>query len=365
MITLTIMWVVILKEQKKFVTMSDIARELGVSINTVSRALRGKDDISGVTTRKIEEKATELGFIRNFSASSLRTNKSHIVGVILEDSSNPFFSEVFKGIEEAAEKEDYQLILMNTGEDYKKEKSAIDTLISRRVDGLIISPVEGNYDDLKNLEKGNFPLLIVGRNIEELKRCSQIYNDDFKGGYLAAKHFMQTGKKRCAVMMTDEKDSTSSSRLEGFKTALRESGLAVEKDLKRFIFENKNKNDYFISDTDMSLQNAYRTMNEMLDEGLNFDSVFCFNDMVAFGVLKSLSKRGIKCPEEMGVIGFDDVFFSSLSTPSLTTIRIKKHELGFRAFNILKEIMSGKGRKTVHEKLDVNLIIRNSTQCED
>ncbi|MDK2952367.1 MAG: LacI family transcriptional regulator, partial [Kosmotogales bacterium] len=202
-------------------------------------------------------------------------------------------------------------------------------------------------------------------NIEELKRCSQIYNDDFKGGYLAAKHLIQTRKKRCAVLMTDEKNSTSRSRLEGFETALRESGLHIEKDLRRFIFEDKNKNDYFISDTDMGLQYAYRTMNEMLNEGLSFDSVFCFNDMVAFGVLKSLSERGIKCPEEMGVIGFDDVFFSSLSTPPLTTIRIKKHELGLRAFNILKKIMNEKERKTVHEKLDVNLIVRNSTQCED
>ncbi len=360
---LTIMRVIILKEQKKFVTMSDIARELGVSVNTVSRAIRGKDDISEITTRKIEEKVNELGFIRNFSASSLRTNKSHIVGVILEDSSNPFFSEVFKGIEEAADKEDYQLILMNTGEDYKKEKRAIDTLISRRVDGLIISPVEGNYDDLIKLENSGFPLLIIGRNIEELKKCCQIYNDDFKGGYMAAKHFMQAGKKKCAVLMTDEKNSTSCSRLEGFETALRESGLGVEKDLKRFIFEDKNRNDYFISGTDMSLQCSCRTMNEMLDEGPSFDSVFCFNDMVAFGVLKSLSERGIKCPKEIGVIGFDDVFFSSLSTPSLTTIRIKKHELGFKAFNILKKIMNGKERKTIHEKLDVSLIVRNSTQC--
>ena len=350
-----------MSRKKKYVTMSDIARELGVSVNTVSRGLRGKDDISEAMREKIEQTANEMGFIRNTFASSLRTNKTNIVGVILEDSSNPFFSEVFKGIEDAARKEDYQLILMNSKEDYPTEKKAIDILLSRRVDGLIISPVERNYDDLRKLEDSGFPMLIIGRHIRELQKCDQIYNDDYRGGYLAARHFIETGKTNPAALMINKTNSTSQYRLQGFEAGLKDSSIAINQSLRKFLLDSAKENDYFISDSDISLQYAFNTINTMVESGKHFDSVFCFNDMMALGVLKALKQNDIRCPEEVSVIGFDDIFFSALSTPSLTTLRIQKHKLGIGAFRILMNRINKKRKEQKMERLDVELVKREST----
>jgi LacI family transcriptional regulator len=347
--------------KKQYVTMSDIAKDLGVSVNTVSRALRGKDDISEGMRKRIEERAKEMGFIRNTFASSLRTNQTNILGVILEDSSNPFFSEVFKGIEEAAQKQNYQLILMNSKEDYKTEKAAIDILLSRRVDGLIISPVEKNYEDLKKLEESNFPMLIIGRYIKELQKSDQIYSDDYKGGYLAAKHFTQGGKTNPLALMINTTNSTSQYRLKGFEDGLKKEGLELNKAHKKFLLEKAAGTDYFISDSDISLQYAFNTVETMIKSQKKFDAIFCFNDMMALGVLKALKKHHIKCPEDVSVIGFDDIFFASLSTPSLTTLRIKKHTLGVKAFQMIMDRITKKRTTQRLEKLDVELINREST----
>ncbi len=346
--------------KKQYVTMSDIAKDLGVSVNTVSRALRGKDDISEGMRNRIEERAKEMGFIRNTFASSLRTNQTHIIGVILEDSSNPFFSEVFKGIEEAAQRENYQLILMNSKEDYQTEKSAIDILLSRRVDGLIISPVEKNYDDLRRLEETGFPMLIIGRYIKELQKCDQIYSDDYTGGYLAAKHLVQQGKTNPLALMINTTNSTSQYRLKGFEDGLKERGLQLNQQHTKFLLEKAEERDYFISDSDISLQYAFDTITAMIKEKKKFDGIFCFNDMMALGALKALKTNQIICPEDVSVIGFDDIFFSSLSTPSLTTLRIKKHTLGLKAFQMIMDRITKKRKTQRLEKLDVELINRES-----
>jgi len=212
---------------------------------------------------------------------------------------------------------------MNSKEDYPTEKKAIDILLSRRVDGLIISPVERNYDDLRKLEDSGFPMLIIGRHIRELQKCDQIYNDDYRGGYLAARHFIETGKTNPAALMINKTNSTSQYRLQGFEAGLKDSGIAINKSLRKFLLDSAKENDYFISDSDISLQYAFNTINTMVESGKHFDSVFCFNDMMALGVLKALKQNDIRCPEEVSVIGFDDIFFSALSTPSLTTLRIE------------------------------------------
>ena len=137
--------------KKKYVTIRDIARVAGVSINTVSRALNNKPDVSEKTKKKILRIAKELGYVKNFTASSLRQKRTRTVGVVIADSSNPFYAEVLKGIESAARKYEYQIILMNTERIYKYEEEAVRILLERRVDGLLISPVQDKNDDIKSV----------------------------------------------------------------------------------------------------------------------------------------------------------------------------------------------------------------------
>jgi len=180
---------------RKYVTMKDIAEKAGVSVNTVSRVLNNKPDISKQTREKILRIAKELGYIKNITASSLRSNQTKIVGVILEDITNLFFAEVMKGMEAAARKYGYQLLLMNTGTDPKKQREAIQTLLERRVEGILITPTEDGLSDFERLSHINVPVVLVGRHIERLQ-LDEIHSDEVKGGYLATKHLLSKGRKK-------------------------------------------------------------------------------------------------------------------------------------------------------------------------
>ena len=147
--------------KKKYVTIRDIAEKAGVSINTVSRALNNKPDISEETRKKILKIAKELGYVKNATASSLRSKHTNIVGVIIADSANPFYAEVLKGIEVASRKYGYQIILMNTERIYENEEKAIDVLLQRRVDGLLITPVQDRTEDISKLVERNVHFVIV------------------------------------------------------------------------------------------------------------------------------------------------------------------------------------------------------------
>jgi LacI family transcriptional regulator len=181
--------------KKKYVTIRDIAKRAGVSINTVSRALNNKPDISEETKRKILKIARELGYVKNATASSLRSKQTNIVGVIIADSANPFYAEVLKGIEAASRKYGYQIMLMNTERVYENEEKAIEVLLQRRVDGLLITPVQDRSDDIKALIERKVPFVIVGRHFEELE-VDEIHSDEVKGGYLATRHLIERGRKK-------------------------------------------------------------------------------------------------------------------------------------------------------------------------
>lgn len=166
--------------KKRFVTIKDIAEEAGVSINTVSRALNNKPDVNQETKKKVLEIARRLGYIRNSDAVSFRKGATRTIGVVFEDSSNPFYAEVFKGIEVSARKYGYQVILMNTERDYINEIQAVDTLLQKRVDGIIISPTQFDSKDIEQLAKLNYPFVILGVHFEG-DDLDEVYSNDFKG----------------------------------------------------------------------------------------------------------------------------------------------------------------------------------------
>lgn len=332
--------------RKKYVTIRDIAERAGVSINTVSRALNNKPDISEETRRKILKIAQELGYVKNATASSLRSKQTNIVGVIIADSANPFYAEVLKGIEAASRKHGYQIMLMNTERVYENEEKAIEVLLQRRVDGLLITPVQDRSDDIKALIERKVPFVIVGRHFEELE-VDEIHSDEVKGGYLATRHLIERGRKNILVITGYLFKSAAYMRLEGYKKALKEYGIPFREEL--------------IIEPDIDIESGYQAMREAIEKGLEFDAVFCYNDLLAFGAMKALKERGYRIPEDVAVVGYDDIVYSSFVCPSLTTVRIKKFEMGYEAFRMLLQRLKGRRKKRKRVILDVELVVRESS----
>jgi LacI family transcriptional regulator len=331
---------------RKYITMKDIAEKAGVSVNTVSRVLNNKPDISKQTRENVLRIAKQLGYIKNITASSLRNNQTKIVGVILEDITNLFFAEVMKGMEAAARKYGYQLLLMNTQTDAKKQREAIQTLLERRVEGILITPTEDSLSDFGRLSHINVPVVIVGRHIERLQ-LDEIHSDEVKGGYLATKHLLSKGRKKILLINSIPENSAARMREEGYRKALREANVHLPED-------------YIIVSSEPNMEAGYHAVFKAIEKKLDFDGIFCYNDMFAFGAMRALEELGKRVPQDVAVVGYDDVAFASYYRPALTTIRINKFGMGFEAFKLLLQKLSGRRKKPKRVVLDVELIARES-----
>ncbi|MGC8545692.1 MAG: LacI family DNA-binding transcriptional regulator [Athalassotoga sp.] len=324
-----------------YITLKDVAKKAGVSLSAASRALNGRQDVSEETRKRISETARALGYVPNRFAASLKFQKTHTIGVIIEDNANPFWAEVLKGVESQAQEKGYQIILANTSRSYEREVRAIQTLIQRRVDGLLIAPNQEKYDDLFMIRNLGVPFVIIGRHIKEFEPMGipMVYSDEVDGGYRATRHLIERGCKKIAFVGAQPYNTASIERCEGYKMALKEAGIEI--------------GDRLIKTGGIEIDGGYKSVMELIRDSVKFDGIFAYNDLMAFGVIKALKENKIKIPQEVKVIGYDDIPFSALITPSLTTMRIQKQEMGKESFEILSD------RKT--KILDTVLIERESS----
>lgn len=329
----------------KYITLKMVAERAGVSVNTASRAINNKSDINEETKKRVLKVAQELGYVQNATAVALRTKKTRTLGVVIADNRNPFYAEVLNGIEEAAREKNYHIILANTQRDYQKEEEAINLLLAKRVDGLLITPVQDRNDDIKNLIEANIPFVIVGRDFKNIE-VDAVYNDEVKGGFLATKYLIKKGHKRIALINGFLHKSPARGRLEGYKKALKEYGIPFD--------------DSLVSVGDIDVKDGYERTKQLLEKGLNFTAIFAYNDMMAFGAMRAIKEKGLRIPEDIGLVGYDDIPFSSLISPSLTTIRLKKQELGVESLKLLLSRINVSRKKTKKIMLDVELKIRET-----
>lgn len=329
---------------KKFVTIKDIAEVAGVSVNTVSRALGNRGYVRKDTKEKVLKVAQELGYTRNCAATALRTKHSRIIGVVVVDNSNPFYAELVKGIESEARRNGYSIILINTDRSYENEVKAIQTLLQRRVDGLIICAVQSQTDDIKELVDKKIPNVIVGSKLDGIK-TNYIHSDDELGGYIAAKYLIETGHKN--ILFLNAFDYKYAARMR-------------EKGVRRAIEESSHSINLSVINSLEGFENAYEKFKQFLSEGITFDSVICYNDIYAIAVIKASKEFGLNIPNDFSLIGFDDIEFSSVVTPSLTTVRVDKTILGVEAFKAL--VKSIKEDVTTELVIPVELIKRESVK---
>lgn len=330
-------------------TLKDIAAATGVSINTVSRALRDDKNISVETKRKIKLKAKELAYVPNAFASSMRGAKSFTIGIISADSSNPFFSEVIKGAEEKARELGYQVILGNTDENAEKEIGLVKMHISRQTDGLMIIPVYDDDAEHINLYKTmSVPFIFAGRSIKTLEDHSILLREK-QSEKEVFDNLISRGHRNILYLSGPEYVSNSWDRLEGMKESYDSNKLMI--------------NEALIIKTNGHIEDGYAAVNRALNRGLEFTAVVCFNDIMAMGVLKSLAENDLKVPADVEVFGFDNLYMSQFMTPALSTVDVPKHKLGQIAMQRLHEHIS---QEREYEKIELptRLVFRETTKNE-
>lgn len=329
-------------------TLRTIAEATGFSINTVSRVLRDDPRISIATSSTIRAKAEELGYIPDAIASSMRKAESMTIGVVSADSSNPFFSEVIKGINEKAEELGYQMLIGNTEEDSKKEEHLVKLFLSRKVDGLLIMPsFDNSQRHLSFYSTLPVPFLFVGRYIEGLKDHSILHSDD-SGEESVFSYLFAKGVRDILYLSGPENVSNTQDRDRGMEEAYRKHGIEIDRSR---IFHLPGH-----------AEDGYQAVNSALNRGISFSAVVCFNDIIAMGVMKSLTENDLSVPDDVEVIGYDNLLFSQFMQPSLSTVDVPKHRLGYIAMEILKRHIEDPGLPYNTENLPVRVVFRDSTK---
>ena len=326
-------------------TLKDIGKEVGVSATTVSRALNNKPDISYQVKQKIKEVAERLGYSPNALARSLKAKKTSSIGVLIADIADPFFAPIVKGIENTARQMGYSIILCDTGGEYEQEKLAVQMMLEKRVDGLLITPCQTEYGDILELKRKKVPFVLLGRHFD-LVETGYVITDEIKGAFSATDYLVKKGQKKILFMNRPNYISSAKERLVGYKRALHEHAILFDKSLVR--------------EDALKMEDGYRIMKQILSSGTKFTAVFAYCDFVVLGIMQALEEAKLKIPEDIAIVGYDDVAFARFLQVPLTTVHIPKYELGKEAMKLLKKKIEGEIQEPQAVILETKLVIRKS-----
>jgi LacI family transcriptional regulator len=337
-------------QEGKEVTIYDIARELNLSAATVSRGLKDHPAIRKKTKKKIVDLANEMGYRTNHFARNLRARKTNTIGVIVPRLNSYFMSAVIAGIESVANSKGYNLIISQSSEDLEKEVANAFTMFNSRVDGLLVSLVH-NTDSLKHFDaflKKKVPVIFFDR-VSEQKSCPTILIDNKKAAYEATAHLINNGCKNIVHITAPPKTNVYRDRLLGYKQALEESNIPFKPD--NVILSN------FLIESGVNAAEQIKRMNPLPD------GVFVANDNSAVGCMVALKKAGIRIPEDIAFVGFNNDPVSTVVEPNLTTIHYPGYEMGEIAASNLIDQVKGEGRLNSTDTIILRseLIVRASS----
>ncbi|GLB48509.1 LacI family DNA-binding transcriptional regulator [Neptunitalea lumnitzerae] len=340
-------------KESKVPTLKSIAEKLNISVTTVSKALKGYSDVSPVTRQKVLDIAEELNYTPNSIAVNFRTKQSKTIGIIIPEVVHHFFSSIINGVIEEAERQNYFVIILQSNENKEMEKKQVELLISKRVDGIIMSLSNQSNDEdyLKKIIDRNIPLVLIDK-ISKLIDCSKVIIDDKKAAFDAVNHLINIGCKKIAHIRGPLNPQNSIDRFLGYKTALDHHNIPFDSSLvypcKRVCYEE-----------------GYDFTKQLMNDHPDVDGIFAITDLVAVGALTYLNDQQIKIPNQVAVIGFSNWFMSSVISPKLSTIDQPGFKMGAQAFLLLKEEMESmrNAGKRVCKTITLNtdLIIREST----
>jgi DNA-binding LacI/PurR family transcriptional regulator len=327
------------------ISIKDIARLAEVSHSTVSRALHNSPLVNAETTEKIRKIAVESGYMASAVARSLVNRSTKTVGVVVTTIADPFIGEVVSGIEKVANDRGYSVLLANSDADPEREKRTVRSFGERRVDGILVtaSRVGSSYGPM--LHNMNVPLIFINNQYPGPSSYSVLI-DNVPASQAAVEHLIQLGHRRIAYIGDASGYQSETERHQGYERALQQAGIPLRADL--------------VCLGDGKPELGEKMMEQLLGLLEPPTAVFCYNDMTALGALRAARTLGLQVPGDLSVVGFDDLFLSSYTTPALTTVRQPKHAMGTKAMEILLELLDG---STPESQLIVKgeLIIRDST----
>jgi len=330
-------------------TIKDIAKKLGVSPSTVSRALKDHPDISEKTKQDVLELAASLKYRPNAYALKLRNNKANLIGVIIPQIVHYFFSSVISGIEDCAYERGYSVIVSQSNEQYQREVSNANVLLATGVDGILVSRTKQTVDfsHFQNLISFGVPIVFFDRVCPTIKTDKVIVNDEYSA-YLATESLVKTGCRKIVHFKGPNNLEISTKRHTGYLEAFFQYDLPHDKSL---VIECDN------------FEKAKQVTQDLIDRKVEFDSIFAVNDDSAAGAIVALNKNGIKIPDEVSVIGYSNDLISEIISPKLSTIEQPGYEMGFVATKLLIERIESKiEMKPRTEVVSTKLILRESTK---
>jgi LacI family transcriptional regulator len=344
------------------VTIRDVAKESGFSSTTVSIVLNNAPlsrYIPAVTKKRIERAAQKLGYRPNQFARSLRSKRSHTVGVMVFDMTDPFCTLILRGIENTLYQLSYLPILTDVHNEGSRFERYLEMLLDRRIEGLIVIAnwLFLDINLLADLEKSSIPTAMIGCELKNDSMSSVIVDNEV-GGQLALEHLYSLGHRKIAFIRGPKGLTDSSPRWRGIRNFVKQSGLEIDSHLVLDLPESR--------DPLSSFESGYKLTEDLIRQKRSFTALLAFDDMSAFGAIRALSKSGIRVPEQCSVIGFDDVATSAIYTPSLTTVRQPMEAMGASAVGIvidgINAVLEKREMGATHRKVAPELVVRESTR---
>lgn len=334
-------------------TLKEIATILGISITTVSKALKNYPDVSPKTKKAVIDLAEQLNFTPNSFAVNLRTKESKTIGLIIPEVVHHFFSNIIKGVIEEADKNGYMVIILQSNESLELEKKQVELLFNKRVDGILISLSNDSNDDihLKNIISRGVPFVQFDK-ISKLIPSSKVIINDQKAASYAVQHLINIGCKKIAHIRGPENPQNSIDRFLGYKKTLEKNGIPFD---SKLVYTCEN----------VTFDEGFDFAKQIVNDHPDIDGIFAITDLVAVGVLSYLNENNIAMPGKIALIGFSNWFMAQVMTPKLSTIDQPSYEMGVAAFSLLLEEMICHKEGSIFKpriiELETNLVIRDST----
>jgi LacI family transcriptional regulator len=327
-------------------TIYDVAKRAGVSPATVSRVLNGHSTVDARLVERVQRATAELGFRRNAIARNLRRSRTTLCALVISDISNPFFTSLVRGVEEVAWSMGYYVVLCNSDEDLRKEAGYLQAVTSERMAGVIISPASERATDLSPLLDTGTPVVVIDRSVQGA-RVDSVQVDNVQGAADATAHLLDSGAMRVACITGPRRVTTAKQRLLGYQRALKNARRELVPGLVRY--------------SDFRQQGGYEAMASLLDQPQPPDAVFIANNLMTVGALECLAVRAVAVPEQMLVVGFDDVPWTRLIRPALSVVRQPSYEVGQTAAHLLMQRIDAPGRPPANVVLATTLDVAESS----
>jgi len=327
-------------------TIKEVAAHAGVSSATVSHVLNNTRYVSEPVRELVHNAMLELGYRPNALARSLRSGKTHTLGLILPDSANPFFAEIGRAIETAAFGYGFSVILCNTENDIEKERMYTEVLENKQVDGIIFVASGDHRESLLQIMNNGLPIVVVDRELGQLE-VDTVTTDNYSGGMVATQHLLALGHREIACITGPSNINPSAERVTGYRSALLQADISIDETL--------------IMRGNFNPESGYECAMGLFQRNPRPTAIFSCNDMMSIGVIRAASQLGLRIPQDVSIVSFDNIDLASYTTPPLTTVEQPKREIGAMAIGMILERMKNPELQVRRNVIPTRLIIRGST----